>query len=494
MAKMLTSKGEGTFSQDASARTESMQSQRLELFPIEHKLEGVKNYLSWSRRVKLILEAKDLEHYIEETCKESKDKSSVAWKTWKTTNSLVVAWMTGSLNPTIAGMVEGIRSAAEIWKILSKQFSGTGNMMIVMDIQDRIDTMKQGEKSIAEYNTELKRIWSKLDYYDMFTITDSAIASIANTWVEKSRVIQLMKCLNSEFETRRTMICHQSPLPRMEEVIEALSQEESRMKEKRHISWNWPLSHDNGRGEGNRSSRGTFRGRARGRGRGHFTGRANLVVAKKSDTGESRKNSELEELRAYKQRMESSNTQCSTYSFLGNVEDYAHAGSGIPSRALASFKLSSLDWIIDSSASKNVKRSSSGFDTYFKYPPSHKETIQTADGSFQPIEGISSVKCTTSLALESVLHIPSFSINLLSVSSIIDQLDCQVIFDRNSCSFQERDTKRTLGTSIRHDGIWYMNKKNDGVALIVTTTEEVEATVMLEHCRLSHVPLKASGD
>ncbi|KAL8111350.1 hypothetical protein AgCh_019173 [Apium graveolens] len=376
MAKMLASKEEGTSFQEASARTVSMQSQRLELFLIEHKLEG------------------------------------------------------------------------------------TGNMMIVMDIQDRIDAMKQGEKSIAEYSTELKRFWFELDYYDPLTITDSA--SIANTWVERRRVIQLMKGLNSEFETRRAMICHQSPLPRMEEVIAALSQEESRMKvmtssgnlsvlvcsallapitndrecyicrKTGHISWNCPLSHDNGRGEGNRSSRGTFRGRTRGRGRGRFAGRANLVVAEKSDIGESTKNSELEELRAYKQRMESFNTQGSTYSFLG--------------------------------ASKNVTRSSSGFDTYFKYPPSHKETIQTEDGSLQPIEGIGSIKCSPSLALESVLHVPSFS---------------------------ERDTKRTLGTGIRRDGLWFMNKESDGVALTVTTTEEVKATVMLEHFRLDHVPFES---
>lgn len=102
--------------------------------------------------------------------------------------------------------------------------------MIVMDIQDKIDEMTQGEKSIAEYSTKLKRLWSELDYYDLLTITDSVSATVANTWVERRRVIHLMNGLNSEFETRRAMICHQSPLPRMVEVIAALSQEESGMK------------------------------------------------------------------------------------------------------------------------------------------------------------------------------------------------------------------------------------------------------------------------
>jgi hypothetical protein len=48
--------------------------------PNDIKLEGVKNYLSWSRRALLILRAKGLEGYIKGAITELEDKSSPEWK------------------------------------------------------------------------------------------------------------------------------------------------------------------------------------------------------------------------------------------------------------------------------------------------------------------------------------------------------------------------------------------------------------------------------
>ena len=92
-----------------------------------------------------------------------------------------------------------------------------------------------------------------------------------------------------------------------------------------------------------------------------------------------------------------------------------------------------IDWIIDSGASKHVTGLHNTFTSYTPYI--HSETIQIADGTSKPIHGIGSVECTSSMNLSSVLHVPSFPVNLLSVSSAIDQLKCMVVFDENSCLF-----------------------------------------------------------
>jgi hypothetical protein len=60
---------------------------KLELVPNEVKLEGSRNYLSWSRRVQVLLGAKGLEHYLQEGCVEPIDKTSTEWKVWHATNS-----------------------------------------------------------------------------------------------------------------------------------------------------------------------------------------------------------------------------------------------------------------------------------------------------------------------------------------------------------------------------------------------------------------------
>jgi hypothetical protein len=46
------------------------------------KLEGSKNYLSWSRRVRVLLGGKGVEHYLEETCVEPVDKLNTEWRIW----------------------------------------------------------------------------------------------------------------------------------------------------------------------------------------------------------------------------------------------------------------------------------------------------------------------------------------------------------------------------------------------------------------------------
>ena len=107
-----------------------------------------------------------------------------------------------------------------------------------------------------------------------------------------------------------------------------------------------------------------------------------------------------------------------TTSHFGNFANYAHLGKGTQAQALASTYRHNIEWVIDLGASKHVTGTSSSFKTYT--PHSYSETIQTADGTSQPIHGVGSIECTPFLCLSSVLHVPSFPVNLLSVSSLID--------------------------------------------------------------------------
>lgn len=107
---------------------------KLELMPNDVKLEGNKNYLSWSKRAQLILKTKEVEHYLRETCVEPADKVSMDWEMWNTTNSAVVAWLLTSMSPSIARMVEMMQSAPAMWKTLSNMYSGAGNVMMVVEV------------------------------------------------------------------------------------------------------------------------------------------------------------------------------------------------------------------------------------------------------------------------------------------------------------------------------------------------------------------------
>ena len=81
--------------------------QKIDLPPTKIKLEGVTNYLSWSRRAMLAVEQKDLDGHLDDTVGVPGDKTSAEGKKWKAINSLLVGWLLNSVVPSIARSVEG---------------------------------------------------------------------------------------------------------------------------------------------------------------------------------------------------------------------------------------------------------------------------------------------------------------------------------------------------------------------------------------------------
>jgi hypothetical protein len=145
---------------------------------------------------------------------------------------------------------------------------------------------------------------------------------------------------------------------------------------------------------------------------------------------------------------------------------------------------------LDSGASRHVTGASSEFVSYTQYPPTCKETIQTADGTSQPIRGAGTVQCTPTIKLFLVLHVPAFLVNPISLSALIDQLDYRVTLDRESCLIQERRIGKHLGTATRHSGLWYIDceRTNDALCpVLAATMEGKEASVMFLHCRMGHL-------
>ena len=119
--------------------------QKLEMSPLDMKLEGATNYLSWSRRALWAVEQKELDGYLLGTVVEPRDTSSAEGKRWKVIHSVLMVWLLNSVVPSIGRSVEGLSSPAEIWKILSTQYSGKGNVMLIAQIEDKIRLLRQDD-------------------------------------------------------------------------------------------------------------------------------------------------------------------------------------------------------------------------------------------------------------------------------------------------------------------------------------------------------------
>jgi hypothetical protein len=413
LAQLLTTKmGEATSSANAIvAHTEPMQ--KIELMPNDVKLEGVRNYLSWSRRALLILKTKGLESYVKGEAPEPLDKTQAEWRTWSATNSLIVAWLLNSLSPTIATTVETISSADEVWKTLAKLYSGEGNVMLMVETEEKASDMRQGERSVMEYVAELQRLWTDLDHYDPIELAHADCISTVKKWLERRRVIQFFKGLNSEFEGRRATIFHQYTLPTLEEAIAAIAQEEVRLKvvksntttpsrpafmvtrnnetrdcfncgENGHLSRDCHAPRKPNRGRGRGNDRGGLRG---GRCQRYGIGqKANVALQEEGlfDKVEF----VTKELKELKKKMETTLDKGQGDSTFGDFAHFAYANEGNCAHKSTLSQMSFPNWILDSGASKHVAGTSKEFESYTKYPPTRKETIQTADGTSQPIKAL----------------------------------------------------------------------------------------------------------
>ena len=91
-------------------------------------------------------------------------------------------------------------------------------------------------------------------------------------------------------------------------------------------------------------------------------------------------------------------------------------------------------WIVDSGASDHMTGESTLFSSYS--PCAGNQKIKIADGSFSAVAGKGSVVLSPELSLENVLHVPKLSCNLMSVSKLAEDTNCQTNFSDLTVSFR----------------------------------------------------------
>ena len=100
----------------------------------------------------------------------------------------------------------------------------------------------------------------------------------------------------------------------------------------------------------------------------------------------------------------------------------AIAESGNANKFLVSS--SSSEWVIDSRPTYHMTGNSSIFSTFQSQPS--PSTVTLADGSHSCVLGSGTIVPTSSISLTSVLSLPNFSFNLMSVSKLTRALECYI--------------------------------------------------------------------
>ena len=112
-----------------------------------------------------------------------------------------------------------------------------------------------------------------------------------------------------------------------------------------------------------------------------------------------------------------------TNASFGHFAHFVYTDEGkTESASLATHRLNS-EWILNSGASKHVAGCIGEFESYKHFPSTHRETIQTADGTAQQIKITRIVQCTRNIELSSVLlmtHKCRGSIIAFSISKSVE--------------------------------------------------------------------------
>ena len=143
---------------------------------------------------------------------------------------------------------------------------------------------------------------------------------------------------------------------------------------------------------------------------------------------------------------------------------------------------SSFEWVIDSGATYHMTCNSSLFSTFQSHPSTSSVTL--ADGSQSCVLGSGIIFPTPSLPLSTVLSLPNFSFNLISMAKLTRALKCNISIFPDFFLFQDLMTKQIIGRE-RESGdlyILYHAVPRPVACSGVTTPFET-------HCRLGHPSL-----
>lgn len=156
------------------------------------------------------------------------------FESWERCNSMVVSLINRTLNPQISSSVVYIDSAKVIWDELHDRFT-KGNHFRLSDLLRNVHSIRQGERSISDFYTDLKILWDDLEA--LRPIRDCSCAVRCNCGSIKSfkyhlaseYVICFLKGLNDVYDTAKSQILLMEPLPSINKVYSLILQQEGKI-------------------------------------------------------------------------------------------------------------------------------------------------------------------------------------------------------------------------------------------------------------------------
>ncbi|XP_042976284.1 uncharacterized protein LOC122307457 [Carya illinoinensis] len=183
------------------------------------------NYHSWSRSMSKVISAKNKTGFITGIHKKPKSKADPLYLPWIRCNDMVVSWILNSVAKNIGSSILYIDNASDMWKDLQDRFS-QGNRPRIFQLHKAISSLKQDQKSVSDYYTELKSFWDELANYRRLPQCSVETLRFFEEIQQEEYVMQFLMGLSDSFNSIRSQILLIDPFPSMNKVISLVLQEE----------------------------------------------------------------------------------------------------------------------------------------------------------------------------------------------------------------------------------------------------------------------------
>lgn len=187
------------------------------------------NYDEWARAIRTSLKAKRKYGFVDGSIKKPTDQEKL--EDWEAIHSMLVSWITNTLDPSVRATIGEYDDAHLLWNNLKNRFcvvSGTRICQLKMFLGD----CKQGKTdSVAVYFGRIAKIWDELNTYitvpacSCGTCTCNIIAQVEKLRQEDF-LHQFLIGLDDAYGSIRGQLLAQDPLPSVDKAYQQIIQAE----------------------------------------------------------------------------------------------------------------------------------------------------------------------------------------------------------------------------------------------------------------------------
>uniref|UniRef100_A0A1S8ADA3 Uncharacterized protein n=1 Tax=Citrus limon TaxID=2708 RepID=A0A1S8ADA3_CITLI len=422
---------------------------------------------------------------------------------------MVTAWLINSMDSIIGKTFMYLKTARDVWEAIRETYSDLENQSQLYELNTHMWKMQQGNRDVTAYYNDMMAVWQELDLFEDEQWENSNDSARYKEKVERGRVFVFLAGLNKELDEVRGRILGKKPLPTIREVFSEVRREEAR---RQVMLKNNDEPKINSEGSA-LVARGTDSGGKQKprcdycRKSWHTRESCWMLHGKpKKKTGSDTKSGG--DVRAFQANSTDPGQQSSSESLPFTKEQIEHLHKMFHSQSLEKSNLScSLaqsgnsfiaalactkfhgSWILDSGATDHMTGNSQLFSSYI--PCAGNQKVKIANGSLATVAGKGTITISPSLVLKNVLHVPHLSYNLLSISKLTFDHNCQVIFQSSCCKFQDLTSGKMIGGAKMGGRLYFFNNgstygRQDLQTCFNSISVVNDSKIMLWHYRLGH--------